>query len=193
VIERDGGKLAGVITKGDIIKGILEKLEIHYHEEEIQRHRASYIFDDIVADQTTLSFQYNIKSKDFNRAGESSSQLKKALNCLGIQPDLVRRSAIAAYEAEMNIVVFADGGRLSAAVQTSQIKLTASDSGPGIPDIEKAMQPGYSTAPDWVQELGFGAGMGLMNIKNCTDKMDIQSEIGKGTHITAIIYLNNKK
>jgi len=193
VIERNDGKLVGVITKGDIIKGVLKKLEIWCDEEEKYRHRVSYIFEDIISDKTVLSFQYDIKSKDFNRAGQSSSYLKRTLNRLGIQPHLVRRAAIAAYEAEMNIVVFADGGKLSAAVQPGQIKLTASDSGPGIPDIEKAMQPGYSTAPHWVQELGFGAGMGLVNIKNCTDKMEIHSKIGKGTDLTAFIYLDNHK
>jgi CBS domain-containing protein/anti-sigma regulatory factor (Ser/Thr protein kinase) len=191
VIERDGGKLVGVVTKGDIMKGVLKKLEICCDEKEKFRHRVSYIFEDIVSDKTVLSFQYDIMSKDFNRAGEPSSQLKKTLSRLGIRPDLVRRAAIAAYEAEMNIVIFTDGGKLSAAVQPGQIKLKASDSGPGIPDIEKAMQPGYSTAPHWVQELGFGAGMGLVNIKNCTDKMEIHSKIGKGTDLTAIICLDN--
>jgi len=193
VIERDDGKLVGVITKGDIMKGVLKKLEICCDEKEKYRNRVSYIFKDIVSDKTVLSFQYDIKSKDFNRAGQSSSQLKRTLSHLGIQPDLVRRAAIAAYEAEMNMVVFTDGGQLSAAVQPGQIKLKASDSGPGIPDIEKAMQPGYSTAPQWVQELGFGAGMGLVNIKNCTDKMEIHSKIGKGTDLTAIIYLDDIK
>lgn len=191
VVERDGNKLVGVITKCDIIKGVVKKLELYCEEEEKYRHRASYIFEDIVSDKTVLSFQYDIKSKDFNRAGEPSSQLKKTLNRLGIRPDLVRRAAIAAYEAEMNMVVFTDGGKLSAAVQPGQIKLKASDSGPGIPDIEKAMQPGFSTAPHWVQELGFGAGMGLVNIKNCTDKMEIHSKVGKGTDLTAIIYLDD--
>jgi CBS domain-containing protein/anti-sigma regulatory factor (Ser/Thr protein kinase) len=189
VIEREKGKLVGVITKGDIIKGILKKLEIDYHEEEIRRYRASHIFEDIIADRTTLSFQYDIKSKDFDNAGESSSQLKKALRRLGIQPDFVRRSAIVAYEAEMNIVIFTHGGRLKASVQPVQIKIEASDIGPGIPDLKKALQPGYSTAPDWVRELGFGAGMGLLNIKNCADKLNIHSNAGTGTRLTAIIYI----
>lgn len=190
VIERTKGKMVGIITKGDIVRGLLKKLEIDYHEEEIHRYRASHIFEDIVSDRTTLTFQYDVTGKDFNIAGESASKLKKALHRLGIQPDAVRRAAIAAYEAEMNIVVFTDGGKLRASVRPDRIKLEASDSGPGIPDIKQAMRPGFSTAPEWVRELGFGAGMGLVNIKNCADKMDLSSEIGKGTHLTAIIYLN---
>jgi len=192
VIERGKGKLVGIITKGDIIKGLLKKLEIDYHKEEIHRYRASHIFEDIVADRTTLTFHYNVVGEDFNRAGESASGLKKTLFRLGIRPDSVRRAAIAAYEAEMNIVVFTDGGKLTVSVETHRIKIEASDSGPGIPDIEQAMQPGFSTAPEWIRELGFGAGMGLLNIKNCADKMNLTSKVGKGTHLEAIIYLNQR-
>ena len=192
VIDRNGGKLVGIITKGDIIKGVLKKLEIDYREEEIHRYRASHIFEDIVADRTTLTFQYNVAGKNFDIAGDSASKLKKALRRLGIHPDLVRRAAIASYEAEINIVVYTDGGQLIASVRPDQIMIEASDSGPGIPDIEKAMQPGFSTAPEWVQELGFGAGMGLINIKHCADKMKISSEIGKGTHLEAIIYIKQQ-
>lgn len=190
VIERNTRKLVGIITKGDIIRGLLKKLEVDYHEEEIHRYRASHIFEDILADSTTLTFQYNVAGRDFDRAGESSSGLKKTLYRLGIRPDVVRRAAIAAYEAEMNITVFTDGGQLTVSVKPHQIEIDASDSGPGIPDIEQAMQPGFSTAPQWIRELGFGAGMGLLNVKNCADKMNLDSEVGKGTHLQAIIYLN---
>lgn len=190
VIERNTRKLVGIITKGDIIRGLLKKLEIDYHEEEIHRYRASHIFEDILADSTTLTFQYNVTGRDFDRAGESSSGLKKTLYRLGIRPDVVRRAAIAAYEAEMNITVFTDGGELTVSVKPHQIEIDASDSGPGIPNIEQAMQPGFSTAPQWIRELGFGARMGLLNIKNCADKMNLDSEVGKGTNLRAIIYLN---
>lgn len=192
VIERNDGKLVGIITKGDIVRGLLKKLEIDYHEEKIHKYRASHIFEDIIADNTTLTFQYNVIGKDFDRAGESASGLKRTLNRLGIRPDVVRRAGIAAYEAEMNIVVFTDGGELTASVQPHQIKIDASDSGPGIPDIEQAMRVGFSTAPDWIRELGFGAGMGLLNIKNCVDKMHLDSKVGEGTHLEAIIYLDQK-
>jgi len=192
VIERDQGKLVGILTKGDIIEGLFKKLQIDYHEEEIHRYRASHIFEDIVADKTRLHFQYNIVGQDFNRAGEAASGLKKTLLRLGFHPQIVRRVAIATYEAEMNIVIFANGGQISASVQPEYIEIEASDAGPGIPDIEQAMQPGFSTAPEWVQELGFGAGMGLPNIQKCADKMDLTSQVGKGTDLKATIYIKER-
>jgi CBS domain-containing protein/anti-sigma regulatory factor (Ser/Thr protein kinase) len=181
VVNRDGARLTGILTKGDVIEGLLKKLEVDYHEEEIHRYRASHIFEDIEADNTTLMFQYQVRGRDFERAGESSSRLKRTLKRLGVRPDLVRRVAIASYEAEMNQVVFTDGGTIRARVQASRVWLEAEDAGPGIEDIEKALQPGYSTAPEWVRELGFGAGMGLTNIQKSSDTFDIQSALGEGT------------
>jgi CBS domain-containing protein/anti-sigma regulatory factor (Ser/Thr protein kinase) len=180
-IERDGGKLVGILTKGDVIKGLLKKFEVDYHQEEIHRYRASHIFEDIEADDTRLTFQYKVAGKDFKRAGEGSSRLKRTLTRLGIRPEIVRRLAIASYEAEMNLVIFADGGTIAVQVEPSRVLVEVEDSGPGIEDIEKAMQPGYSTAADWVRELGFGAGMGLQNIKRMSDEFEIDSERGRGT------------
>ncbi len=183
VVDREKERLVGVITKGDIMEGLLRKLEIDYREEEIHRYRASHIFEDIIADRTSLTFQYRIVGRDFKRAGTSASSLKKTLKRLGVHPRLIRRVAIVTYEAEMNIVVFTEGGEIIAKVEPQSILIEARDSGPGIPDIEKAMRPGYSTAPDWVRELGFGAGMGLNNIKRCSDEMKLDSGAGKGTHL----------
>ncbi len=183
VIDRNTGNLRGIITKGDIIETLLHKLEIDYHEEEIHRYRASHIFEDIVGDKVALTFQSYVKGKDFNLAGKASSGLKKTLERLGIHPLVVRRAAIASYEAEMNLVIYTDGGTITAAVQVDKIRIDVQDSGPGIADIQKAMEPGYSTAPHWVRELGFGAGMGLVNIKKCADKIDITSKVGKGTNL----------
>ncbi|MDZ7289060.1 MAG: CBS domain-containing protein [candidate division KSB1 bacterium] len=193
IIDRQQGNLVGIITKGDIIEGLLRQLEVNYHEEEIHRYRASHIFDDIIADQSTLRLQYDIAGKDFKRAGTASSGLKTTLRRLGINPEVVRRVAIASYEAEMNIVIYTDGGTIAAEARPDQVKLEATDNGPGIPDIAQAMQPGFSTAPEWVRELGFGAGMGLNNIQRCADVMDLQSEVGKGTHLTTIFYLQGGK
>ena len=187
VIERSNGKLVGVITKGDIIKTLLKELEIDYHEEEIHHYRASHIFEDMIADKTTLIFEYNVVGQDFQRAGESASGLKKSLTRLGIHPQILRRVAIATYEAEMNMVIFTSGGHIIAYVKPDEIRVEAIDSGPGIPDVEQAMQPGFSTAPPRIQELGFGAGMGLPNIKKCADRMEIDSAAGKGTKLEAII------
>ncbi len=192
VIERDSGKMVGIIAKSDIIKTLLKELEINYHEEEIHRYRASHIFEDIVADETTLIFEYNISGQDFKHAGESASSLKKSLARLGMHSQILRRVAIATYEAEMNIVIFTLGGSINAYIKPDEIKVEAIDSGPGIPDIEQAMKPGFSTASLKVQEWGFGAGMGLPNIKKCADKMHIDSTVGKGTKLEIIIYTRRK-
>jgi CBS domain-containing protein/anti-sigma regulatory factor (Ser/Thr protein kinase) len=193
VIDRSSGKLVGILTKGDVIEGLLKKLELDYHEEQIRRHRASHIFEDIEADNTTLLFQYQVQGQDFKQAGISSSRLKRTLKRLGIRPDVVRRVAIASYEAEMNVVIFTDGGRISANVQPSRVLVEVEDAGPGIADLEKALQPGYSTATDSVRELGFGAGMGLTNIQRCSDTFDIRSEPGKGTLLKVSFISNGEK
>lgn len=190
VIDRESGRLVGVITKGDIIRGLLKRMEIDYHAEEIHRYRASHFFEDIIADKTTLIFQYRVVGKDFERAGETSSGLKKTLRRMGIPRTVIRRVAIATYEAEMNIVMFTDGGEIIARVTPQEVRVEAVDDGPGIPDIPKAMEPGYSTAPDWVRNLGFGAGMGLSNIQKCADRMDLESTVGKGTRLEITIRLN---
>ncbi len=191
VIDRQSGKLVGIITKGDIIERLLHKMEIEYHEEEIHRYRASHIFEDIIGDKVALTFQSSVKGKDFNRAGEASSGLKKTLERLGMHPQIVRRAAIASYEAEMNVVIYTDGGTITASVQPDKIRIDVKDTGPGIPDVEKAMRPGFSTASEWVREMGFGAGMGLVNIKKCADKIDLTSTVGKGTHLRIYIDINN--
>lgn len=111
---------------------------------------------------------------------------------MGNTPKTARRVAIAVYEAEMNLIFFTDGGRINARIEPGIIRLDVKDDGPGIADIEKAMKPGFSTAPDWVRELGFGAGMGLCNIKTCADKMNLTSVSGKGTRLEIKIALQNK-
>jgi CBS domain-containing protein/anti-sigma regulatory factor (Ser/Thr protein kinase) len=191
VVDRQG-KLVGIITQGDIVRALLKKLEIEYHEEEIHRYRASHIFEDIVADQIALVFRYRVVGKDFIRAGEASSGLKRTLGRLGIHPGVIRRVAIATYEAEINMVIFTAGGEIVAEVTPKRIKIEALDDGPGIADIEKAMQPGFSTAPEWVREMGFGAGMGLPNIKGCSDEMKLESTVGVGTRLEVIIYLDQR-
>ena len=193
VVDRESGHLVGVVTKGDIVRGLLKRMEVEYHAEEIHRYRASHIFEDIIADKTTLIFQYRVVGKDFERAGETSSGLRKTLRRMGIPPTIVRRVAIATYEAEMNIVVFTEGGEITARVTPVEIRVEAVDRGPGIPDIQKAMQPGYSTAPDWVRDLGFGAGMGLNNIQKCADTMHLESTVGEGTRLEIGLHLNGRE
>jgi CBS domain-containing protein/anti-sigma regulatory factor (Ser/Thr protein kinase) len=192
VLERDGQKLVGVVTKGDIIVGLLHKLEIGYQEEEIRRYRASHIFEDIIADKIALVFQYRVLGKDFKKAGSGATRLKKTLGRLEIHPRARRRAVIIAYEAEMNIVIYTDGGRIMAKVEPGLITIEAKDNGPGIADVELALTPGYSTAADWVRELGFGAGMGLSNIKECADETCLDSVVGQGTRLEAKIVIQDR-
>jgi CBS domain-containing protein/anti-sigma regulatory factor (Ser/Thr protein kinase) len=188
VVDRHKKKLVGIITKGDIIEGLLKKLEIDYHKEEIHTYRASHIFEDVISDNSTLILKYRIKGGEIKKAGEQTSKLRKNLLRLGFLPETIRRVAIATFEAEMNIVIFTPEGELVAKIQPDKIIISAIDSGPGIPDVKKAMRKGYSTAPDWVRELGFGAGMGLPNIKNYSDEMTLESKINEGTNLNFVIY-----
>ncbi len=193
VVDR-GGRLVGILTQGDVVRGLLRQLEVQWQEEEIHRYRASHIFEDIESDQTGLVLRYRVQARDFVRGGEASSKLKKALERLGGRPQLVRRVAVAAYEAETNLIIHTDaGGDLIAEIQPDRIRVVALDTGPGIADIEKALQPGFSTAPDWIRELGFGAGMGLNNIKSCADEMKIESRLGVGTRLEAIFIVNGHR
>ena len=193
VTDADEGHLVGILTKGDVIQGLLKRLEIDYQEEEIHRYRASHLFEDIEADDTTLRFEYDVVGQDLKRAGISSSRLKRTLHRLGLRPDVVRRVAIASYEAEMNLVIFTEGGKVRATVDPGRILVEVDDAGPGIPDVDQALQPGYSTAPDWVRELGFGAGMGLVNIRKCADEFELRSQPGRGTSLKACFFASNEE
>lgn len=136
-----------------------------------------------------LEFTYEISGEDFTRAGEASSDVKRKLKKLGVSPDVIRRVAIALYEGEINMVIHAHGGKITIQISEDKITMILDDVGPGIPDIEKAMQAGYSTAPDKVRNLGFGAGMGLPNMKKNTDSIDIETKLGVGTKVTMTINL----
>lgn len=135
-----------------------------------------------------LTFHYEVDPSDFTRAGETSSAVKKKLSQLGFSPDTVRRIAIAMYEGEINMVIHANGGVIDVYIQPDKIEIVMKDVGPGIPDVEKAMRTGFSTAGDKVRELGFGAGMGLPNMKKYSDEMYIDTVVGTGTTVKLIIY-----
>ncbi|MFC1619573.1 CBS domain-containing protein [Candidatus Neomarinimicrobiota bacterium] len=183
VLSRQTERLVGIITKGDIVKGLLNKMEIDYHQAEARQRPRRHSIQDIIADQSIITFHYDIVGNDFNRAGEASSKLKKALGRLGIPAPILRRVAIASYEAEMNTAIYTKGGKMTANVAPEAITVELEDHGPGIKDVKKALEPGFSTAPDWIREMGFGAGMGLPNIKACTDEMELKSKVGKGTQL----------
>lgn len=133
---------------------------------------------------TPLKFHYDVSGGDFTSAGNASVQAKKALRQLGFDPDIVRRVSIAMYEGEINMVIHADGGTADILVYDDAIEIVLADKGPGIPDVDLAMQEGYSTAPDNIRSLGFGAGMGLPNMKRHTDDIKIETKLGVGTTIT---------
>ncbi len=130
-----------------------------------------------------LKFEYDISGENFASAGEATMRIKKELRSLGFPPALIRRCSVAMYEGEINMVIHANGGVATVLVYPDCIEIILADQGPGIPDISLAMQEGYSTAPDAIRSFGFGAGMGLPNMKNNTDEMRIESELNKGTTI----------
>ena len=131
----------------------------------------------------TMKLHFDVSGEDFTRAGEASGKVKSKLKQLGIAPDAVRRVAIALYEGEINLVIHAGGGEIDVEISPENIKMVLSDKGPGIADVEKAMTEGYSTATESIRSLGFGAGMGLPNMKKYSDEMKIDTELGKGTTI----------
>ncbi len=131
-----------------------------------------------------LTFSFTVDGADFTSAGQASVQLKKTLRQLGLAPDTIRRASIAMYEGEINMVIHAGGGVADVEISESCITIILRDHGPGIKDIKQAMQEGFSTASDDVRSLGFGAGMGLPNMKRYSDSMEIESTLGEGTTIT---------
>ena len=136
-----------------------------------------------------ITLQYKVSPDDFTRAGEASSDVKNKLKQLGISPTAIRKVSIAMYEGEINMVIHARGGEITVDVSPETIKMVLADVGPGIPDIELAMKEGYSTAPDEIRSLGFGAGMGLSNMKKNSDEMRIESTVGVGTSVYMTIRL----
>ncbi len=138
-------------------------------------------------ENSLMSLKYHVSPTDFTRAGEASSDVKNKLKKLGVPPEIIRKVAIAMYEGEINMVIHANGGDISVDITPDAIFMELKDVGPGIEDIDKAMQAGYSTAPDNVRSLGFGAGMGLPNMKKNSDTMDIQTVLGQGTTVTMTV------
>jgi CBS domain-containing protein/anti-sigma regulatory factor (Ser/Thr protein kinase) len=187
-------ELAGILTKGDISAGLLNALQKDYHNEEIIRYRASHLFEDIISDRTSLILRYNIRKGDFTQGGNASNYIKRALLRMGASPQVARRCGIATYEAEMNLIIHTNhGGTLRVEIEPHKITVEAYDDGPGIEDVEKAITPGFSTATHEVREKGFGAGMGLYNIKRCADEMELISSIDRGTNLFITMYLNKNK
>lgn len=131
-----------------------------------------------------LKFKYNVQGNNFASAGQASVMVKKNLRQIGLSPDIIRRVSIAMYEGEINMVIHAGGGTAEVLVYEDKVVIILDDCGPGIPNVELAMKEGFSTAPDNIRSLGFGAGMGLPNMKRYTDSLEIETQLGKGTRIT---------
>lgn len=136
-----------------------------------------------------LKFHFDVDGSDFSSAGEASVVVKKKLRQLGYPADIIRKVSIAMYEGEINMVIHANGGTAEVEIHENEIVIILSDHGPGIPDVNLAMQEGYSTARENIRVLGFGAGMGLPNMKKYTDYMKIDTKVGEGTTITMKVYL----
>ena len=140
-----------------------------------------------------IKLHYDVPGDDFTRAGEASGAIKRTLKQLGFHPDVVRRVSIAMYEGEINMVIHAGGGEADVEILPDRVSMVLTDHGPGIPDVELAMQEGWSTAPDNVRSLGFGAGMGLPNMKKYSDEMTIDSVVGQGTTLKMVVYAQSEK
>lgn len=186
-VVNNQGKLVGILTRGDIVTGLLQALQNAYDEMEKVQSQPRYFFEALVSDETSLLLRYRVHANDFSRGGQASAKLKQALLQIGGSPQLARRIAIATYEAEINLIIHTtEGGYIIAEMHPDHITVVAQDNGPGIPDVELARQPGYSTAPQSAREMGFGAGMGLTNIGRCADSMNIWSVVGVGTRLEMI-------
>jgi len=135
----------------------------------------------------TIEKSFQLIGGNFNNAGESSSQLKRTLTELGADENIITRAAVATFEAEMNVIIYAAAGWVRYTITPQCVEIRIEDMGPGIEDIELAMKEGYSTAPDWVREMGWGAGMGLPNMKKNSDEFKIESVVGEGTTIEMVI------
>jgi anti-sigma regulatory factor (Ser/Thr protein kinase) len=137
-----------------------------------------------------LSRSFEVRGRDFEKAGEASTEIKSLLKALEIDPDVIRRTVVIAFEAEMNVVMYADDGTVSFVVTDDDIGIRVADHGPGIPDLDLALQEGWSTATDEMREMGFGFGMGLPNIRRNSDSFEVESRVGEGTVISSRISLD---
>lgn len=139
-----------------------------------------------VGNGSTLTYTFKVEGGDFGVAGSISTKIKRILQQIGARPNAIRKASVATYEAEMNIFIHADCGEITLTANPQEIGIRCEDKGPGIPDIQLAMQPGYSTANETAREMGFGAGMGLPNMDRCADTMKIESKVGEGTTVTMV-------
>jgi len=189
-VLNSSGELVGIITRGDITACLMQQLEKRA-EEAAAREAALFSGQTSDLEQTkSVVVQTEVKSGDYDSAGKISQHMRQILRARGVDPDIQRRAAIIAYEAEMNIIIHSIGGDLSVAISPGKVVIEAVDRGPGIENVDLAMQEGWSTAGPLARELGFGAGMGLPNIKKCSDQFEIHSEMSVGTRLHSEVLLS---
>jgi CBS domain-containing protein len=182
VLDRNQ-KLVGIVSARDINRALLVELATELHRIEKETTSGSKADDE----RFYLLRDFPVVRYDFENAGKAANQIRMYLREHGVDPRRIRRVAVAAYELEINLVVHSDGGTLSCLITHDRAEIVARDAGPGIPDIEWALQEGHTTANEWVKSLGFGAGMGLVNVKRVADIFDIQSSVPKGTVVRAVV------
>jgi len=179
--------LVGILSSSDVIRSLLVEMN-----REVQRLEKLNKDMDGFCPQCS-EMEYSIPHYDFEIAGKASTEIKKALKQRNYDPKIIRRIAIASYELEINLVVHSDGGNIHCSIQPDKVIITASDTGPGIEDVNLALQEGWSTANDYIRSLGFGAGMGLANTKRVSDEFSIKSAKGSGTTVRSVVYINSTK
>jgi len=185
-------KLVGIITRGDITNCLVHHLE--KRAEEAVAHEAALVAERAADEKARrMVVRSQIKSGDFDSAGKISQRMRQVLRERGIDPDVRRRAAVIAYEAETNIIIHTIGGQITATILPDKVVIDAIDEGPGIENVDLAMREGWSTAGPLARELGFGAGMGLPNMKRCADVFEINTEMGRGTHIHAEVLLEKAR
>jgi len=177
--------VVGIVTYSDIISHLLLEVNAIAERFEKQEGKASQAKWD-----SCNKMRFEIAPDNFDLAGSASTTIKKQLQAFGIAPALLRRISVICYEAEMNVIIHSLGGYMEVELQKDRVRIVVVDEGPGIPDIEKAMQPGYTTANEKIRALGFGAGMGLCNIKQCADEFAIRSTMESGTELEAAVKLD---
>jgi CBS domain-containing protein/anti-sigma regulatory factor (Ser/Thr protein kinase) len=180
-------ELVGILSSMDVIRSLL----VEMNREVLKLEKMSKKEDNTASPFSEMEF--TVPRYDFELAGRASTSIKKALKQRGLDPKIIRRIAIASYELEINLVVHSQGGSIHCSIQPDKVIIIAADTGPGIADVNQALQEGWSTANEYVRSLGFGAGMGLANTKRVSDEFSINSALGKGTTVRSVVYVHSSK
>jgi len=180
--------LVGIISPIDVVRSLLVEMN-----REIMRLEKLQTKEDGSATPAFSEMEFSVARYDFEMAGRASTEIKKALKKRNIDPKIIRRVAVASYELEINLVAHSDGGTLRCSILPDKVTVVVTDSGPGIADVNLALQEGWSTASEYVRSMGWGAGMGLVNTKRVSDEFSIQSVVGTGTTVRSVIYVNSSK